>query len=133
VSEAGVSEVDALEVLDEEPESWSPVDGALEGAGVEAEPEFPPDRIAAMTALLQPSETSSLCCLRQARTRPPPGCTPAQSFCTSEAHAVRGSEAAFADEVCGRSKDSARTARMHTINNILDLDIMTSTRTNSAT
>jgi hypothetical protein len=57
-SEAGVSEEGGeLEALDEEPESWSPVDGALEDAGAELEPEFPPDRIAAMTALLQPSET----------------------------------------------------------------------------
>jgi len=57
-------------------------------------PRNPPlDRpIAARIACLQPSETSSLCCLRQARTRPPPAGTPAQSFCTSDAHAVRASE-----------------------------------------
>jgi hypothetical protein len=48
---------------------------------------------------------------------------------------VRASDCAavWAGDVSGRNRDSASTARMHTINNALDLDIMTSTRTNSAT
>src|SRR5579863_1307408 len=42
-------------------------------------------------AFLHRSESESLCSLRQATMRPPPGCTPAQSFCASPAHAARRS------------------------------------------
>src|SRR6266704_1432954 len=34
-------------------------------------------------ACLHPSDSESLCCLRQATIRPPPGCTPAHNFCAS--------------------------------------------------
>ena len=59
--------------------------GLEPAAGLAAEPASLLDRpIALEMACLQPSETSSLCCLRQARILPPPDGTPAQSFCTSE-------------------------------------------------
>jgi hypothetical protein len=51
-------EEDSLEVLDEEPESESPVDCALLDADEELEPEPPPDCfIAPMMAFLQLSDT----------------------------------------------------------------------------
>src|SRR5450432_3911474 len=40
-------------------------------------------------ACLHPSDRASLCSLRQATIRPPPGCTPAHSFCASPAQAAR--------------------------------------------
>src|SRR5450755_829267 len=40
-------------------------------------------------ACLHRSDSASLCSLRQAPIRPPPGCTPAHSFCASSAQAAR--------------------------------------------
>jgi hypothetical protein len=40
-------------------------------------------------ACLHRSDSESLCSLRQATIRPPPGCTPAHSFCASSAQAAR--------------------------------------------
>src|SRR5471032_3057315 len=40
-------------------------------------------------ACLHRSDSESLCSLRQATIRPPPGCTPAHSFCASCAQAAR--------------------------------------------
>src|SRR5450755_856185 len=40
-------------------------------------------------ACLHRSDRESLCSLRQATIRPPPGCTPAHSFCASSAQAAR--------------------------------------------
>ena len=42
-------------------------------------------------AFLQLSDSASLCSLRQATTRPPPGCTPAHSLCASSPQAARRS------------------------------------------
>src|SRR5258707_1991928 len=79
-SEAGVSEADDA------------LGGALDAElllGFAASP----------AACLHRSDSESLCSLRQATIRPPPGCTPAHSFCTSDAHAVRASESC-GDAVC---------------------------------
>src|ERR1700690_603847 len=40
-------------------------------------------------ACLHRSDSASLCSLRQATIRPPPGCTPAHSVCASSAQAAR--------------------------------------------
>jgi hypothetical protein len=44
---------------------------------------------ASAAACLHRSDSESLCSLRQATIRPPPGCTPAHSFCASSAQAAR--------------------------------------------
>ena len=44
---------------------------------------------ASAAACLHRSDSESLCSLRQATIRPPPGCTPAHSFCASCAQAAR--------------------------------------------
>ncbi len=51
-------------------------------------PGFVPGPTGSPAALLHPSDRASLCCARQARIRPPPGCTPAHSFCASPAQAA---------------------------------------------
>src|SRR5271165_566020 len=61
------------------------VAGELAVPGAELAPGF----AARPAACLHPSDSESLCSLRQATMRPPPGCTPAHSFWASSAQAAR--------------------------------------------
>src|ERR1035438_643485 len=67
-------------------------------------PGFVPGPTGSPAALLHPSDRASLCCAKQARIRPPPGCTPAHSFCASPAQA--------ATSVCADADCAAVTAQM---------------------
>ena len=58
---------------------------ALEALGAEPLLGF----AACAAACLHPSDSASLCSLRQATIRPPPCCTPAHSLCASWAQAAR--------------------------------------------
>lgn len=96
---------------------WAAAVGASE-AGVwgdvlgdaAAEPE--PGFAASPAAFLQRSERESLCSFRQVRIRPPPGCTPAQSFCASSAQAARS--AARLDWSSAQAAFAAMTAQART-------------------
>ena len=64
----------------------APADGNPPAApGAELLPGF----AARPAACLHRSDSESLCSLRQATIRPPPGCTPAHSLCASSAQAAR--------------------------------------------
>src|ERR1019366_9726980 len=57
-------------------------------------------------ACLQRSDSESLCSLRQATMRPPPGCTPAHSFCASPAQAARIAAADGGPPACAPAKEA---------------------------
>src|ERR1700740_1414372 len=77
---------------------WESAGGALGAAagagGVDGEPAPPGAELllgvgGRPAACLHLSDSESLCSLRQATIRPPPGCTVAQNFCASSAQAAR--------------------------------------------
>ena len=62
-------------------------------------------------AFLHPSDSSSLCSLRQATTRPPPGCTAAQNFLASAVQAARMAAISCACVDCGHMRHMLARAR----------------------
>ena len=84
-----------------------------EALGAELLPGF----VASPAACLHRSDSESLCSLRQATIRPPPGCTPAHSFCASSAQAARiaasvGGALASADCFAAAAQKTSSTLKL---------------------